>query len=144
MAASVQALTYLLSIVAIASGWLVVSAASLPVPTRVFGLITIPNVAAPDPALFAAARLAHRIAAWSILGLVALHVAGALKHHWIDRDDVLLRMLPRRRKPSGRRLGRWASAGAASFTPTAGSPHERFDPQDKGACGPRRESAGPR
>jgi cytochrome b561 len=26
--------------------------------------------------------------------LVGLHVAGALKHHWIDRDNVLRAMLP--------------------------------------------------
>ena len=44
--------------------------------------------------LFAAATLVHNIAAWSIAGLVALHVAGALKHHVVDRDDVLTRRLP--------------------------------------------------
>ncbi|MBV9288418.1 MAG: cytochrome b/b6 domain-containing protein, partial [Hyphomicrobiales bacterium] len=98
LAASVQGLTYLLTIVAIASGWLVVSAAPLPVPTRFFGLV-VPNLAGPDPALFAAARLAHQLAAWSILGLVALHVAGALKHRFVDRDDVLTRILPGWPKP---------------------------------------------
>jgi cytochrome b561 len=46
--------------------------------------------------MFSAATLAHRIAAWSIAGLVALHAAGALKHHVVVRDDVLRRMLPRR------------------------------------------------
>ena len=34
-------------------------------------------------------------AAWAIAVLVALHAAGALKHHFISRDDVLKRMLPR-------------------------------------------------
>ena len=100
--ASVQGLLTLLTIAAIASGWLVVSTAPLPVPTRFFGLFTVPNVAAPDPALFAAARLVHQLTAWSIVGLVAPHVAGTLKHHFVDRDDVLARMLPRWAKRSER------------------------------------------
>jgi len=94
LAAGVQGLTYVLTLAAIASGWLVVSAAPLPVPTRVFGLIAVPNIAAPDPTLFAMARHAHQLAAWSIVVLVALHVAGALKHHLVERDDTLRRMLP--------------------------------------------------
>lgn len=102
LASSVQDSLYVLTVAAIGSGWLVVSAAPLPVPTLVFGLFVVPNIAAPDPALFAAARLAHQLAAWSILGLVALHVAGALKHHFVDRDDALTRILPRYRT-GGRR-----------------------------------------
>ena len=30
-----------------------------------------------------------------LIGVIALHVAGALKHHFIDRDHTLRRMLPR-------------------------------------------------
>lgn len=37
---------------------------------------------------------AHETAVWITLVLVALHVAGALKHHLFDRDAVLHRMLP--------------------------------------------------
>jgi cytochrome b561 len=95
LAAFTQMALYALAIVAIASGWVVVSASPLPIPTRFFNLFVIPNIAPPDPSLFAAATLAHEVAAWSIAGLVALHVAGALKHHLVDRDDVLRRMLPR-------------------------------------------------
>ena len=95
IAAAVQGLLYVLTIAAIASGWLVVSASPLPIPTRFFNLFVIPNVAAADPALFAAATTAHKLAAWTIALLTALHVAGALKHHFGDRDDVLTRMLPR-------------------------------------------------
>ena len=83
------------TIVAIFAGWLVVSTSPLPVPTQFFGLFVIQNIARPDAALFSAATLAHEVAAWSIAGLVALHAAGALKHHFVDSDDVLLRMLPR-------------------------------------------------
>ena len=86
---------YALTMVVIATGWLVVSASPLPVPTRFFNLLLIPNIAAPDPSLFAVAALAHKLAAWWIALLVALHAAGALKHHFINRDNVLGRMLPR-------------------------------------------------
>ncbi len=36
----------------------------------------------------------HQIAGKVLIGAVVLHVAGALKHHFIDRDATLLRMLP--------------------------------------------------
>ncbi len=35
----------------------------------------------------------HQIFALAILGFVFLHVVGALKHAWIDKDNVLKRML---------------------------------------------------
>ena len=92
MRRSTQSSLYVLTICAILSGWLVVSASPLPVPTRFFDLFVIPNIAPPDLSLFAGAALAHRLAIWGIAVLVALHVAGALKHHFVDRDDVLTRM----------------------------------------------------
>ena len=95
LAGIVQAALYALTIAAIEFGWLVVSTSPLPIPTRFFHLFVVPDIARPDAALCAAATLAHDVAAWSIAGLVALHVAGGLKHHFVDRDDVLMRMLPR-------------------------------------------------
>ncbi|WP_172326735.1 cytochrome b/b6 domain-containing protein [Mangrovicoccus sp. HB161399] len=38
----------------------------------------------------------HSVFVWVLAGAVALHVAGALKHHLIDRDGTLRRMLPGR------------------------------------------------
>ena len=95
VAAFVQGLMIALTLAAIFAGWLVVSTSPLPIPTRFFNLFVIPDIARPDAARFAAAVLAHKLIAWAIVGLVALHVAGALKHHFVDRDDVLMRMLPR-------------------------------------------------
>lgn len=37
----------------------------------------------------------HWLFVWTLFGTVGLHVAGALKHHVIDRDATLRRMLPR-------------------------------------------------
>ncbi len=36
----------------------------------------------------------HESLAWLAGAVIVLHVAAALKHHLIDRDDVLTRMLP--------------------------------------------------
>ena len=91
----VQAALDALTIAAIVAGWLVVSTSRLPIPTRFFDLFVVPDIARPDAGLFAAARFAHQFAAWSIAGLAALHAAGALKHHFVDQDDVRMRMLPR-------------------------------------------------
>jgi cytochrome b561 len=100
LAAFTQGSLYVLAICAILSGWLVVSTSPLPVPTRFFDLFVIPNIARPDPSLFADAELAHRLAAWGMACLIALHVAGAVKHHFVDGDDVMKRMLARWRRLS--------------------------------------------
>ncbi|MDF1708057.1 MAG: cytochrome b/b6 domain-containing protein [Paracoccaceae bacterium] len=50
-----------------------------------------------------AAETVHFLASRVLILSILLHVAGALKHHWIDRDDTLRRMLPRatvRQNPS--------------------------------------------
>jgi len=112
LARTVQASFYGLTLFAIGAGWLVVSTSPLPIPTRFFGLFIVPNIARPDAALFAWATLAHRVGTYAIAALVALHVAGALKHHWIDRDDTLTRMRPRWPNKWGVCNGGTVSSGA--------------------------------
>ena len=36
----------------------------------------------------------HQALGYLLIALIVLHVAGALKHQWIDRDNLLSRMLP--------------------------------------------------
>ena len=36
----------------------------------------------------------HKLAAKALYVLLALHIVGALKHHFVDRDNVLHRMIP--------------------------------------------------
>lgn len=36
----------------------------------------------------------HEVAGKAMIGVIALHIAGALKHYVVDRDNVLQRMLP--------------------------------------------------
>lgn len=73
------------------AGWVMVSGGTRPLEW--FGLFPWPKL--PVSGAFAdVAHDAHGILAFTTLALAALHVAGALKHHFVDRDDVLARMLP--------------------------------------------------
>jgi cytochrome b561 len=85
---------YGLLLAAAASGWLRVSSAVIPIPSRFFGLFVIPNLVGVDAAFSADMALIHSVVARLILALLILHVAAALKHHFVDRDDILTRMLP--------------------------------------------------
>ncbi len=74
-------------------GWLMTSAYRVDV--SVFGLFTLPHAVPENEALFKAFQRAHVVGGLSMALLVGLHIAGALKHTFINRDTVLWRMLPR-------------------------------------------------
>ncbi|HEY0901627.1 MAG TPA: cytochrome b [Micavibrio sp.] len=74
------------------SGWVMSSAKNFPV--SVFDLFTLPALVGPDPELARMAVQFHCVVAWLLIAAIALHVAGALKHHIIDRDGTLRRMIP--------------------------------------------------
>jgi cytochrome b561/polyisoprenoid-binding protein YceI len=96
---------YILMIVVPLSGWTYVSSQwadgkPLNVPTLWFGLFHVPHLfdaqAMTDAARAAVSAryvAAHYYLAWSLAGLLVLHVAAALKHHFFNRDGVLTRML---------------------------------------------------
>ena len=71
------------------SGWVMSSAGEFPV--SFFGL-DVPALMGKDEGVFDASREAHEIMAFVLIGLVGLHMAGAFKHHFIDRDATLQRM----------------------------------------------------
>ncbi len=83
---------YLLLLAMPVSGWVINSAANFPL--TVFGWFDVPAIAPPDDDLKELASTVHWVLAWSIIAVVALHVAAALKHHFLLKDDVLRRMLP--------------------------------------------------
>lgn len=91
-----HALLYALLIVIPVSGFLMVSTAPIAIPTVLFGVLPVPHPLGPDETLFALCRRVHASLTTLLLGLVALHVAAALKHHLLDRDAVLRRMLVQR------------------------------------------------
>jgi cytochrome b561 len=77
------------------SGWIMTGAADF--PHTFFNLFTVPDIVpGKNEALFKLMREAHELCANALIGAVALHFAGALKHHIVDRDDTLRRMLPAR------------------------------------------------
>ncbi len=60
-------------------------------PIDVFGIFTVPSVIQ-QPGLEDAAGWAHWGLAYGVMALAALHTAAALKHHFIDKKDILTRM----------------------------------------------------
>lgn len=70
---------------------------SMAKPVHFFGA-TLPPLVSPDPDLADTLGAWHVDAAWALLGLVLLHIAAALWHHFVRHDGVLRRMLPQRRR----------------------------------------------
>lgn len=63
-------------------------------PPNFFGLYQIPQFMEKNEALGKFFFEFHEITSYVVIGLVVLHTLGALKHHLINRDNVLKRMLP--------------------------------------------------
>lgn len=74
------------------SGWMMSSAKNFHV--SVFNRFTLPDLVAPNKDLAEALETFHDTMAYGLIGLLALHAAGAIKHHVIDKDSTLRRMLP--------------------------------------------------
>lgn len=74
------------------SGWMLSSAAGRPV--SFWGLFTLPDLVGPDKETQHFFSEVHEIVGWSLIPLIGLHAAGALKHHFFDKDITLRRMLP--------------------------------------------------
>jgi cytochrome b561 len=74
------------------SGWLYSSAAG--VPTVYLDRWRLPGLVGENDALAAVLKLAHQTLNFALLALVVVHVAAAVKHHFVDRDGLLARMLP--------------------------------------------------
>ncbi len=73
-------------------GWAYSSAAGFPIVW--FGVLALPDFVSADKALAELIKPFHQISAFALAALVVLHVGAALKHHWIDKDGLLNRMLP--------------------------------------------------
>lgn len=72
------------------SGWVMSAAGDHPV--SFFGLFNLPAIVPKDENVFEIAKEVHELAGYALLAAVGLHFAGALKHHFIDRDATLRRM----------------------------------------------------
>jgi len=77
------------------SGWIFTSASPKRHPLSMFGLFDMPYFPVPqDKAIGSVWHERHVIMAYIMIALVVLHICGALKHRFYDRDRTLDRMLP--------------------------------------------------
>lgn len=89
---SVHHLLYSLLVFIPVSGWLMSSAKGVPVVY--LGLIQLPDLVSKDKALGNTLEAAHSALNYVLLAVLILHIAAALKHHYIEQDDTLARMMP--------------------------------------------------
>ena len=85
---------YLLMMVIPLSGWLMSSAKGF--QTVWFGVLPIPDLIDKNKALGDLLQTTHMALNLLFLLTLAGHIGAALKHHFIDKDDILIRMLPKR------------------------------------------------
>lgn len=90
------------------TGWALVSASPINLPTVLYGVLpwphmsflaTLPNKAAVSKVL----DWIHTCGAWTLIAVFGIHALAALRHHFLIHDDVLWRMLPLVRRPSARK-----------------------------------------
>ena len=87
----VQVALYLLMATLPISGYFITTAKGMSVD--VFSLFSIPALFHTLPGMEDKAGDIHQLLAWTLTGLVIIHSAAALKHHFLDRDDTLLKMV---------------------------------------------------
>ena len=99
---------YALMIAIPLTGWLMSSAKGFQtvyfgelVPTQSIVLRlarSIPDLLAKSKELGDTLNMVHRYLNYTMIAIIAAHIGAALKHHFIDKDDILRRMLPDRQK----------------------------------------------
>ena len=94
-AALAHGLLYVLMLAIPLSGWLMSSAKGF--PTVLYGVLPLPDLIGKNAELGEMLATTHKLLNLTMAGLVVAHVGAALKHHFVDRDDVLRRMLPFKR-----------------------------------------------
>ncbi len=92
VAEATHLLIYVLMVAIPLSGWLMSSAKGF--QTVYFGVLPLPDLLAKNKELGDALNFVHKMLNFTLAGVVLAHAGAAIKHHFIDRDDVLTRMLP--------------------------------------------------
>jgi hypothetical protein len=111
-----------------------------------FGLFNLPDLIDKSDETLVIYQQIHFYAATALLGLISLHAAGALKHHFIDQDNTLKRMSSNNLNATG---GVFIALTAALFTvssiylwiSTAGDVNDSHDGAHGAAHGAAQESA---
>lgn len=101
LARTTQFFLYVLIVIIPLSGWALVSSSPLGLPTMYFGVFSWPHIPfladltrAQKVPLSHELGAVHVFLAWSAIVLVPIHIAGALYHQFIRRDNVMASMLP--------------------------------------------------
>jgi cytochrome b561 len=81
------------------TGWALVSASPYNIPTVLYGVVPLPDLPvfstlANKQAASNIMTFIHSRLAFILIALLALHIAAALRHHFLLRDGVLHRMIP--------------------------------------------------
>ena len=84
---------YVLMLALPLTGWAMVSRPLKRRPLDFFGLFDVPYLPVTQDA-GTVARNAHGLLGWVLLALLVIHVAAALRHHFLLRDTILSRMIP--------------------------------------------------
>lgn len=92
VAAATHVLLYLLMVAIPLTGWLTSSAKGF--QTVYFGVLPLPDLLQKNVELGEFLQRIHMLLNYTMAALVAAHAGAAVKHHFVDRDDVLPRMLP--------------------------------------------------
>jgi cytochrome b561 len=92
VAAATHVLLYLLMFAVPLSGWLMSSAKGF--QTVWFGVLPLPDLLQKDADLGDLLTQLHMLLNFTMAALVGAHAGAALKHHFLDRDEILARMLP--------------------------------------------------
>ena len=72
-------------------GWIATSAYRAPIP--VYGLFELPPIWPENRAFSEALFTTHMYIGWALCWLLAMHIGGALYHHFIRKDRILMRMV---------------------------------------------------
>jgi cytochrome b561 len=87
-----HALLYVLLVAIPLSGWLFSSAAGVQVVY--LGVVPLPDLVSKDKALASALKTVHVGLNLTMVAVVCVHAAAAVRHHFAERDETLARMLP--------------------------------------------------
>lgn len=91
---AVHVLFYVLMIAVPLTGWLMVAASDRAPPIDFFGLFTIDSPIGKSELLSELGHEGHELLVTPLIILIGLHVAGALKHQFVDRLPFIQRMWP--------------------------------------------------
>jgi cytochrome b561 len=92
LARATHAAFYVLLFAMPLTGWLMSSAKNYSVSW--FGVFTWPNLIGKNEMAFELLRSTHHVLGYILFSIAILHILAALKHHFWNKDDVLVRMLP--------------------------------------------------